>query len=149
MLFQAEERKVRLGAAALAAKDQLADVTERGDGRLTDEVAKALAAVWKDSVIREVYAKRAEYQLADSTQYYLDKIVDMSHDDYVPNEQGTHILIPHDPWIGWLLIMLMTPIDVLRSRVRTTGIVENQFEIEGNNFKVTLALLSPSLHVSN
>jgi hypothetical protein len=113
LLFQAEERKVKIGSAAMAAKEGLVGVAERGDERLTADVARMLATVWKDAGIREVYAKRAEYQLADSTSYYLDKVESMAEDDFVPTEQ-----------------------DVLRSRVRTTGIVENEFEIEGNRFKM-------------
>jgi len=48
-----------------------------------------------------------------SAAYFNDRIIEVGADGYLPTEQ-----------------------DVLRSRVRTTGIVENEFEIDGNLFKM-------------
>lgn len=48
-----------------------------------------------------------------SAAYFNDRIIEVGADGYLPSEQ-----------------------DVLRSRVRTTGIVENEFEIDGNLFKM-------------
>ncbi|MDR3570685.1 MAG: hypothetical protein P4L81_00580 [Candidatus Pacebacteria bacterium] len=59
------------------------------------------------------YENRASYQLTDSTSYFLDQSSIVCQPNYLPSEQ-----------------------DVLRSRVRTTGIVENDFEIKQNNFKM-------------
>lgn len=53
------------------------------------------------------------FQLTDSAAYFLSKIQEVGADGYLPSEQ-----------------------DVLRSRVRTTGIVENEFNIDGNRFKM-------------
>jgi len=53
------------------------------------------------------------YQLTDSTAYFMDRIGAVSQPGYIPSEQ-----------------------DVLRSRVRTTGIVENEFIIDSNRFKM-------------
>jgi GTPase SAR1 family protein len=60
-----------------------------------------------------VYDKRTQFQLTDSAKYFFDKIKEVAADNYLPTQQ-----------------------DVLRSRVRTTGIVENEFEIDGNKFKM-------------
>jgi len=60
-----------------------------------------------------VYANRAHFQLPDSTKYFLDKVAVIGAENYLPTEQ-----------------------DVLRSRVRTTGIVSNEFTIEGNKFQM-------------
>ena len=49
----------------------------------------------------------------DSASYYFDKVVELGKADYIPSEQ-----------------------DVLRSRIRTTGIVENNFTIDGNKFRM-------------
>jgi hypothetical protein len=45
------------------------------------------------------YANRSSYQLPDSTAYFMDRLDEIMRDGYIPSEQ-----------------------DVLRSRVRTTGI---------------------------
>jgi len=49
----------------------------------------------------------------DSCAWFNERILEVGADNYLPSEQ-----------------------DVLRSRVRTTGIVENEFEIDGNVFKM-------------
>jgi hypothetical protein len=66
-----------------------------------------------DPGIQKTYAVRANFQLTDSTDYFLNQLDLVGNPDYLPTEQ-----------------------DVLRSRVRTTGIVENNFTIEGNKFKM-------------
>jgi len=76
-------------------------------------VAGHFAALWADPGIQVTYEHRSMYQLTDSTGYFLDKIHEIGNEDYLPTEQ-----------------------DVLRSRVRTTGIVENDFAIDGNQFKM-------------
>ena len=60
--------------------------------------------------IQKTYKRRAEYQLTDSTEYYLSKIMDI-HD----TEEKTFV---------------PTQKDLLRSRARTTGVIENKFEIK-------------------
>jgi len=51
--------------------------------------------------------------LTDSASYFFKRVDEIAEDTYIPSEQ-----------------------DVLRSRVRTTGIVENAFDIDGNQFKM-------------
>jgi len=69
--------------------------------------------LWNDTAIQTAYANRSSFQLYDSTGYFFERLKEIARDDYIPSEQ-----------------------DVLRCRVRTTGIVENTFEIEGNHFKM-------------
>jgi len=78
---------------------------------LTPSFGKEIDLLWKDGGIQEVYDRRNEFQLIDSTQYYLDAIARISADGYVPNDQ-----------------------DVLRSRVQTTGVIETEFEVKGYKF---------------
>lgn len=70
-------------------------------------------ALWKDAGIQKAFENRAKFQLTDSAQYFFEKLDQVAAEGYLPSEQ-----------------------DVLRSRVRTTGIVENNFEIDGNKFKM-------------
>merc|ERR1712087_273489 len=84
-----------------------------GADTITKEKAALILSLWKSEKIKETYKNRAKYQLTDSASYYFGRLTDIGRDDYVPTEQ-----------------------DVLRSRVRTTGIVENAFDIDGNQFKM-------------
>lgn len=53
-----------------------------------------------------------EYQLNDSAAYYLNTLDRISQPNYIPTQQ-----------------------DVLRTRVKTTGIVETHFSFKGLHFK--------------
>ena len=67
--------------------------------------------MWAHGSIQEVFKRKSEFQLNDSADYYfgeIDRIGDLA---YLP-----------------------TTDDVLRSRVRTTGIVQSDFTIKSLNF---------------
>jgi len=70
-------------------------------------------ALWADFGIQKAFENRSRFQLTDSAKYFFDKLNDIVVPGYIPSQQ-----------------------DVLRSRVRTTGIVENNFEIDWNKFKM-------------
>jgi GTPase SAR1 family protein len=76
-------------------------------------VAQNFDALWRDQGIQQTYANRNLFQLTDSTSYYLDKILVIGAEGWKPDQQ-----------------------DFLRSRVRTTGIVEEDFLVEGSHFKL-------------
>uniref|UniRef100_A0A8C7GIE2 Guanine nucleotide-binding protein subunit alpha n=1 Tax=Oncorhynchus kisutch TaxID=8019 RepID=A0A8C7GIE2_ONCKI len=67
----------------------------------------AIKTLWADPGIQEAYDRRREYQLSDSTKYYLSDIDRVTAEGYVPTQQ-----------------------DVLRVRVPTTGIIEYPFDLE-------------------
>lgn len=94
-----------------AAKQQIDDL--KGDEEIDKNLAATIAALWADPGVQATYDKRATFQLTDSAKYFFDKLDKIGEPGYIPTEQ-----------------------DVLRSRVRTTGIVENAFEIDGNQFKM-------------
>lgn len=73
---------------------------------LPREVGTAIEILWKDEGVRKCFERSREYQLNDSAQYYFDSVKRIGAPDYVPNDQ-----------------------DVLRSRVKTTGITETTFMI--------------------
>ncbi|KAI8387300.1 guanine nucleotide binding protein, alpha subunit [Blakeslea trispora] len=70
------------------------------------EVNQALKALWKDENLQSVFDRSREYQLNDSAKYYFDSIDRIGDANYLPTDQ-----------------------DVLRSRVKTTGITETTFVI--------------------
>lgn len=81
--------------------------------QISRELAMRIDVVWKSPAIQKIYDHRNEFQLNDSTEYFLNDVMRVSEEKYIPTQQ-----------------------DVLRSRVRTTGIVEQPFVIDGNNFKM-------------
>jgi guanine nucleotide-binding protein G(t) subunit alpha 1/2 len=69
--------------------------------------------LWKDPAIQATFEVRAEFQLNDSAPYYFEKVKELAKEGYIPTEA-----------------------DVLRSRARTTGVIENKFTIEKNKFEM-------------
>jgi len=91
----------------------MANNEEYFSGPLTPEMVNDIKALWKDAGIQEAYSRQAEFQLIDSANYYFDNIDRLSSSDYVPTEQ-----------------------DVLRSRAKTTGIIEIEFDVEKTHFRM-------------
>jgi GTPase SAR1 family protein len=77
------------------------------------EFAAAMKRLWLDPGIQIGFQRGNEYQLNDSAKYFLDLIDHTAKSDYVPSTQ-----------------------DILRSRVKTTGIVEINFKLKDLNFRV-------------
>lgn len=88
----------------------LASATEEGE--LTPDLVKLMKRLWADSGVQECFLRSREYQLNDSAAYYLNALDRISLPNYVPTQQ-----------------------DVLRTRVKTTGIIETNFSFKGLNFK--------------
>lgn len=68
-------------------------------------IVKAIENLWLSSGVQQAYQRRNEFQLADSAAYFLCNVAKYTSDNYVPSDQ-----------------------DILRTRVRTTGIVKIEFE---------------------
>ncbi|XP_013380683.1 guanine nucleotide-binding protein G(i) subunit alpha isoform X2 [Lingula anatina] len=83
------------------------------DGELSPDLAAVMKRLWKDSGVQECFSRSREYQLNDSAEYYLNALDRISQPNYVPTEQ-----------------------DVLRTRVKTTGIVETHFTFKDLHFKM-------------
>ncbi|KAF4072911.1 hypothetical protein AMELA_G00252910 [Ameiurus melas] len=75
--------------------------------------ADAISSMWEDPSMQECYERRREYQLSDSAKYYLDDMERISAPLYIPTEQ-----------------------DILRVRVRTTGVIEYPFTISSAVFRM-------------
>ncbi|CAD5219668.1 unnamed protein product [Bursaphelenchus okinawaensis] len=80
---------------------------------LTEELSAAMERLWKDDGVQECYRRSNEYQIDDSAKYFLDNLPRLAQPDYIPNEQ-----------------------DLLRTRIKTTGITEVLFELKGLTFRV-------------
>ncbi|XP_017079156.1 G protein alpha q subunit [Drosophila eugracilis] len=75
---------------------------------LKDPYLSAIKTLWQDAGIKECYKRRREYQLTDSTEYFLSEISRIEKTDYLATEQ-----------------------DILRVRVPTTQIIEYPFTLDG------------------
>ncbi|CAM0139605.1 guanine nucleotide-binding protein subunit alpha [Umbelopsis sp. WA50703] len=73
---------------------------------MPQEVGTAVKYLWQDPNVKVAFSRSNEYQLNDSAQYYFESIDRISDPRYTPSDQ-----------------------DVLRSRVKTTGITETTFVI--------------------
>uniref|UniRef100_A0A8C7IA21 Guanine nucleotide-binding protein subunit alpha n=2 Tax=Salmoninae TaxID=504568 RepID=A0A8C7IA21_ONCKI len=73
----------------------------------------AIKTLWADPGIQEAYDRRREYQLSDSTKYYLTDLDRISDNNYLPTQQ-----------------------DVLRVRIPTTGIIEYPFDLSSIIFRM-------------
>jgi len=72
-----------------------------------------IKCLWKDRGIQSAYTRRREYQLSDSTYYYMNDLERISQSNYVPTQQ-----------------------DILRVRVPTTGILEYPFDLDSIIFRM-------------
>jgi len=85
-----------------------------GGDAWSDEVAMDVKALWADQGVRDVFALRdKQYQLNDCASYFFDNVTRYIGDNFVP-----------------------TPDDVLRVRVRTTGIQEAEFKFDDIEIKM-------------
>ncbi|XP_070712319.1 guanine nucleotide-binding protein G(i) subunit alpha-2-like [Pempheris klunzingeri] len=78
------------------------------DPKVFLQIANDISQLWSDQGIKSCYERRNEFQLNDSTSYYMENIERYAVDNYVPNDQ-----------------------DIIQARVKTTGIIENEFLIKG------------------
>ncbi|XDV20002.1 hypothetical protein PO909_025387 [Leuciscus waleckii] len=80
---------------------------------LEAKYAEAIKSMWKDQGLQKCFERRREFQLSDSTKYYLDDIDRISAAFYLPTLQ-----------------------DILRVRVPTTGIIEYIFDLQTVIFRM-------------
>jgi len=83
------------------------------DGELTHELVGIMKRLWADEGLQVCFGRSREYQLNDSAGYYLSSLDRIGAPNYTPTQQ-----------------------DVLRTRVKTTGIVETHFVFKDLHFKM-------------
>lgn len=76
---------------------------------LNNQVAEAIATLWQDQAMKKAFEERAKFQIIDSAGYMFDRVLSFASSDYIPSEE-----------------------DCLLCRSRTTGIIQQSFEIDGN-----------------
>ncbi|XP_076280582.1 G protein alpha i subunit [Lasioglossum baleicum] len=83
------------------------------EGELTGELVLLMKRLWQDPGVQLCYTRSREYKINDSAAYYLNALDRIAQPNYIPTQQ-----------------------DVLRTRVKTTGIVETHFSFKGLHFKM-------------
>eukprot|EP00039_Didymoeca_costata_P018604 m.334168 g.334168 ORF g.334168 m.334168 type:complete len:354 (-) comp17303_c0_seq1:75-1136(-) len=87
--------------------------TQEMKQELPKSLADSVKSLWTDAGVQEAFSRSNEYQLNDSASYYFGAIDRISTPGYVPSEQ-----------------------DVLRARVKTTGVIETSFKFKNLIFKM-------------
>ncbi|XP_053393377.1 guanine nucleotide-binding protein G(o) subunit alpha-like isoform X1 [Mercenaria mercenaria] len=77
------------------------------------DVGRALKSLWHDKGIRTAVARGYEYELNDSAIYYFENMERICSPKFIPSAR-----------------------DVLRARVRTTGVIETCFQMKGCVFRL-------------
>jgi guanine nucleotide-binding protein G(i) subunit alpha len=90
--------------------ENVRDSTRR---EITCELGEKMGRLWKDEGLQGCYSRSREYQLNDSAAYYLNSLGRISSPNYIPTEM-----------------------DVLKTRVRTVGIMQTQFTYKNLFFKM-------------
>ncbi|EJS43499.1 gpa1p [Saccharomyces arboricola H-6] len=79
-----------------------------------EDIAKAIKQLWNnDKGIKQCFARSNEFQLEGSAAYYFDNIEKFASPNYVCTDE-----------------------DILKGRIKTTGITETEFNIGSSKFKV-------------
>lgn len=100
--------------ADIMAQEELEYVCGMPEEEYLDEhIGKVLMKLWNDPGIQKAWERRNEFQIIDSIQYYYKNMDRISKPDFLPNQD-----------------------DMLYLRVRTTGIITEQYDIDGTMFEI-------------
>ncbi|XP_065355975.1 guanine nucleotide-binding protein G(q) subunit alpha-like [Calliphora vicina] len=80
---------------------------------LEDHYLTAIKELWNDKGIQNCYMRRNEYQLHDSTKYYMNEIDHIALTDYMPTDQ-----------------------DILRAHIPSTGLSDYRFKVNNRYFRM-------------
>ncbi|XP_029973917.1 guanine nucleotide-binding protein G(i) subunit alpha [Salarias fasciatus] len=107
--------KIDFGEAARAddARQLFALASSAEEGVMSAELTGVIRRLWNDGGVQACFDRSREYQLNDSAAYYLNDLERICQPSYIPTQQ-----------------------DVLRTRVKTTGIVETHFTFKDLYFKM-------------
>ncbi|GAA5821137.1 hypothetical protein JCM10212_006433 [Sporobolomyces blumeae] len=100
-------------AARLIVDAELEDIVDVSTGDLEKSTSRALKALWASPATKAVVEQSSRFQLNDSAAYFFDSIDRIAREGYLPTDE-----------------------DILRARVRSTGIVEETFQVGGTKMVV-------------
>lgn len=83
----------------------------KDETRFDSEAGKHMKDLWRDEAIQAAWKKRSKFSVLESSAYFFDKVDELATPDYIVSDR-----------------------DVLMARVRTTGIVEESYVVNGVRF---------------
>jgi len=101
--------KIEIPSELQSAVDEIMAATQ-----LSEVIANHILQLWKSSSIQKAYDQRNRIQLpggASATQYYMENTLRFALPDFKPNQE-----------------------DLLRVKIRTTGVLETFFTVNGTEF---------------
>lgn len=97
------------------ALEDMDEVLSISDGQVDlsedKDIGDTLARLWRDPAIQEAWANRANFHIIESHAAYFEKMGEICAPDYEPSKD-----------------------DILASRVRTTGVIQEEYMIWGSKF---------------
>jgi GTPase SAR1 family protein len=97
--------------AATAEFDALQALDDHAE--IDDTNGKLVQTLWADPAIQAAWVRRAEFQIVETNKKFFDDIERIMDFDYVPSEE-----------------------DILHTRVRTSGIIKKEYNIDDVNFQM-------------
>ena len=91
--------------------DEFAKVPEAEETVLDGAIASVVKRIWADAGAQKTWAQRSKFQVQDSLSWYMENLDRISAPGYIPSVD-----------------------DILRARVRTSGIVEKVYKIDKVEF---------------
>lgn len=80
---------------------------------LTKEMGEHIALLWADPALKKTFENRAKLQIVESLAYFLDNVKTIADEKFVPSFE-----------------------DIIRVRVRTTGVLQEEFEMKSVRFRM-------------
>jgi len=101
------DKEVKVGAAMQA----IMETDEHT--QIQDAVGSNIKQLWADEGIQKVWGRRSEFQVVETNSLYFNDIDEIMKFEYVPSKEH-----------------------ILACRVRTSGIIEEKYEIDGTIFEI-------------
>jgi GTPase SAR1 family protein len=88
-------------------------IEDNSEVQMNPQILASLKALWADPVINALWESHSQLQLSGSGKYFLDRLDIHTQPGYVPDDK-----------------------DILAVRIRTTGIVQYRFTLQGHPFHI-------------
>eukprot|EP01084_Bolivina_argentea_P181242 313043_1 len=85
----------------------------RNDMDVDEQVAENVEILWKEPAVKEIFENRAKLKLDDSSCYFFEDVRRIATRSYIPTDK-----------------------DILLVRHRTTGVIEQKFDIKGTTLHI-------------
>jgi len=114
LINAAKKLNILLHPGSTAAADRIAQLPTQSETWIPRDNMQDIVLLWRDPGIRRTFDRRdVDFQLNDSASYFFDRASCYGDHSYIPDEQ-----------------------DILRARVRTTGIDEAYFNFDDMYFRM-------------